>query len=147
MYNCLLKNIVTHRWKCIPQLQTQTSVYQGGLKKTFSDPTRAHGLLDHGKERKHASKWEWTEREYHAQDRKYLPHISVKMSCATTQFPALSFFCPHAKPHGVRGVSKNYHLRLDPKLCHITCAILWIPCAYILSTTMLYKPCEGKETD
>ena len=26
------------------------------FKKNLSDPTRAHGLLDHGKDRKHSSK-------------------------------------------------------------------------------------------
>ena len=62
------------------------------------------------------------------------------MSCATTQLPALSFFCPHAKPHGVRRLSKHYHLRLDPKLCHGKCEIQQIPFARIAYTTMLYKP-------
>ena len=61
-----------------------------GFQKHISDPTRAHGLLDHGKDRKCADKRKWTDREYHVQYRKYVPHTSVKMSCATTQFPALS---------------------------------------------------------
>ena len=56
-------------------------------------------MLDHNKDRKYASKREWTDREYHVQERKDIPHISVKISYATTQFPALSFCGPHAKPH------------------------------------------------
>ena len=40
---------------------------------------------------------------------KYVPHTPVKMSCATTQFPKLLFFGPHAKSHGVvlDGISDN----------------------------------------
>ena len=58
---------MTHIWQYIPQLQTQTSVYHGNLKKKLSDPTQAHVLLDNGEERKCASKWKWNEREYHVQ--------------------------------------------------------------------------------
>ena len=46
-----------------------------------------------------------------------MPHTSVKMSYVTTQFPGLPFCGPHAKPHGVIGLSKHYHLRIDPKWC------------------------------
>ena len=35
---------MTHIWKCIPKLQTQTSFHQGNLKN-LSDPTWAYGLL------------------------------------------------------------------------------------------------------
>ena len=59
------------------------------------------------------------------------------MSFDTTQFPELSFFSPHAKPHGVRGLSKHYHLRLDPKLDNVKSEIRQIPCACISCTTML----------
>ena len=62
-----------------------------GFKKNLSDPTRAHGLLYCGKDRKHDSKQKWDEREYHVRDRKYLSHISVKMSFATAQLPPLLF--------------------------------------------------------
>ena len=62
------------------------------------------------------------------------------MSCAPTQFQALSFCVPHAKTHGVRGLSKNYYLRLDPKLGHGKCAIIRIPCVCIAFTKMLDKP-------
>ena len=56
-------------------------------QKYISEPTWAHDLLDHGKDRKIASKHKCTKREYHTQDIKYVPHTSVKMSCATTQLP------------------------------------------------------------
>ena len=87
-----------------------------------------------------ASKRNWTDNNYHFQDKKYVPHTSVKMSCSTTQFPYFSFFGPHAKPHVVRGLSKHYHLRLDPKFGHGKCAIRKIPFDSISCTTMLYNP-------
>ena len=80
-------------------------------------------MLDHGKDRKLDSKRKWKERDYHVQDRKYVQQKSVKMSCASTQFPALPFCDPHEKPHGVRGLSKHYHLLLDPILDNGKCAI------------------------
>ena len=61
------------------------------FQKHLSDPTRAHGLLDHVKDIKCDSKWKWTGSEYHFQKSKDMQHILVKISCATTQFPALSF--------------------------------------------------------
>ena len=57
------------------------------------------------------------------------------------QFLALPLCGPHTKPHGVRGLSKNYHVRFDPKLGHDICAIRRIPCACDECTYMLYKPC------
>ena len=86
------------------------------FQKHISDPKQAHGLFDHCKDRKCASKWKWTDHEYRLQKIKEVPYISVIMSCATTQFPELSFCGPHAKPHELRGLSKHYHLLLDPKL-------------------------------
>ena len=44
------------------------------FKDHFPDPTQAHGLLDHGKDRKCAGKCKWTERDYHVQDSKYVIH-------------------------------------------------------------------------
>ena len=76
----------------------------------LSDPKRAHGLIYHRKDRKLYIKLKWTDREYHVQDRKYLQQKSVKMACASTKFQALSFCGSHEKPHGVRGLSKNYNL-------------------------------------
>ena len=88
------------------------------FQKRLSDPTRSHGLLRCGKDRKRSIKRNWTEHEYHFQDRKCVSHISVQMSCATTQLPALSFCGSYAKPRGVRRLSKHYHFRIDPKLDH-----------------------------
>ena len=58
-----------------------------GFQKCMSYPTRSHGLLDHFKDIKSASKWKLIERYYPVQDRKYVSHTSVKMPCATNQFP------------------------------------------------------------
>ena len=44
---------------------------------------------------------------------------------------------PHAKPHGVRGLSKHYYLQLYPKLGHGKYSIKRIPCSCIAFTTML----------
>ena len=50
------------------------------------------------------------------------------------------FFCvPHEKYHGVIGLRKHYHFWLDPKLGHGKYAILWVPCACIYCTNVLYK--------
>ena len=64
------------------------------------------------------------------------------MLCAYTQFPALPFGGPHEKPHGVRGLSKHYHLQLEPKLDNDKCAIIWIPCDCNECTKFLDKPWE-----
>ena len=53
------------------------------------------------------------------------------MYCDTNQLPALPFFGPHPKPHGARGLSKNYHLSFYPKLGHEACEIIRIPCACV----------------
>ena len=60
----------------------------------------------------------WTEHEYFIQERKDVPHTSVKISCATTQFPELPFCGPHARTHGVRCLSKHQYLQIYPKLGH-----------------------------
>ena len=41
---------------------------------------------------------------------------------------------------GARGLGKNYHLRFDPKLAMGECAIIRIPCACVVCTSMLDKP-------
>ena len=58
-----------------------------GFQKYMSYPTRSHGLLNHGKDIKYASKWKLIYLEYPVQDSKYVSHTSVKMPCATNQFP------------------------------------------------------------
>ena len=61
------------------------------------------------------------------------------MSCDTTQLLILSFCGPHAKPYGVRELSKHYCLLVEPKLFHGKFAIRRIPFACIACTTMLEK--------
>ena len=97
-------------------------------------------MLDHGKDRKRASKQKWTDSDYHVQEIKDAPQTSVKMSLTTTQSKELSFCGPPAKPHGVTGLSKDYHFSLDPKLGHGKCAIRLIPCDCVVCKTMLDNP-------
>ena len=62
------------------------------------------------------------------------------MFCNTNQFPSLPFCGPYTKPHGVRGLSKHYHVWFDITLGHGICAILHILCACVECTFMLDKP-------
>ena len=101
------------------------------FSKKLSGPTQEHGLLYHNSYRKRSSKRKWTDHEYHVLYIKYGPYSSVKISCATTHFPPLPSCGPHAKPHGMRGLSKHYHFQIDPKLGHGKCKIRLIPCACI----------------
>ena len=82
----------------------------------------------------------WTDREYHVQDNADFEHKDVKMYCNKNQYPEFSFSGPHSKPHGSRGLSKNYHLRFYSKIGMGICAISRIPCACVVCTSMLYKP-------
>ena len=109
------------------------------FQKHLSDQKCAHWLIDHRTYRKLSSRHKWTDCEYHVQDKKYLQHKSVNMSCASMQLNALLFCGPHAKPHGVRGSSKHYILRLEPKWGDGKCAIRRIACAYKACTNMLDK--------
>ena len=61
------------------------------FEKNLSEPTRKHGVMDQGKDRKRDSKRKWDESVYYVQDRKDVPHTAVKMPCAITQFPELPF--------------------------------------------------------
>ena len=81
----------------------------------------------------------WTGRKYHVQDNAYVAHQDVKMFCSTNRSPELTFFGPHPKPHVARGLSKNYHLRFDPKLGMGVCSIRRIPCAFFACTSILDK--------
>ena len=58
----------------------------------------------------------------------------------TNKFPELPFCGPHPNPHVSMGLSKNYHLRFDPKLGHGICAISRIPCVCVGCISMLDKP-------
>ena len=62
------------------------------------------------------------------------------MYCNTNKFPELPFCGPHSKPHGARGISKNYHLRFDPEIGNGVCVIRRIPCDCVACTSMLDKP-------
>ena len=55
----------------------------------------------------------------------------------TTQVTSLTFFGTHEKPHGVRGLSKNSHMQIYPKLGHGTCVIHQISCARSTCAFML----------
>ena len=68
------------------------------------------------------------------------PHKDVKIYCNTNQFPDLPFCGPYSKPHGARGLSKNDHLRFDPKLGMVVCAIFRIPCVCVACISVLEKP-------
>ena len=98
-----------------------------------------HGVIEHRKYRKRASKIIWTDRECHVQDNADVVHKDVKMYCDTNQFPELPFCGSHQKPHVARGSSKHYHLPFDPQLGHGICTILYIPCAYVGCTSILDK--------
>ena len=87
-----------------------------------------------------SSKIKWIDREYHVQDSSDIAHKHVKMYCNTNQFLVLPFCGSYPNPHGARELSKNYHLRFDPKIGHVICAILCIPCACVGITSMLDKP-------
>ena len=100
-----------------------------------------HGFIDQGKYRKISSKIKCTDREYHVQDNADIAHKYLKMYCDTNQFPSLPFCGPHPKPHGARELSKHYQLRFDPKLYHGICAIRRIPCACVVCTSIMGKPC------
>ena len=95
---------------------------------------------DQGKSKKLFIEIKWTEIKYHVQDNAAVEVKDVKMYCNTNQFPALPFCGPYSKPHGARGLSKNYHFRFDPKLGMGVCAIRHIPCACVAFTPMLDKP-------
>ena len=100
------------------QMAMHTSTANTGIsfarefQKHLSDPTWAHGLLNHGNYRKHASKQKLNNCAYNVQEIQDTPQISVKMTCETTKFPELSFCSPHEKPRRVRGMCKNHHLEL-----------------------------------
>ena len=85
-------------------------------------------------------KIKWTDREYHVQDNYEVEHKYVKIYCNKNQLPELLFCGQHSKPHGARGLSKNYHLRFDQKLGMGIYAIFRIPCACVACKSMLDKP-------
>ena len=54
-------------------------------------------------------------------------------------FYYVAFLMSEHKTHVVRGMSKHYHLRLDPKLVHGKYAIQLITFEYVSCTNMLDK--------
>ena len=62
------------------------------------------------------------------------------MYCPTNQFTKFQVLRPHNKTHGLRGLGNYYHMRFDPKLGHVTCAIRCIPCDFTLCTPFLDQP-------
>ena len=105
------------------------------FQKHLSNDDRKHGFIDHGKERKRASKIKWTDREYHVQDNDDVAYNNVKMYCYTNQFTAIILCGSYPKPHGSRVLGNNYHIRFDPNLDHGICAIFRIPCACVACTS------------
>ena len=98
------------------QIHTGTPKYDVSLSKEFQQRlTKKHrkdGVIYQGKYKKRFMKRKWTDRQYHVQDNAAVEHQYMKIYCNTSQFPELSFCGPHSKPHGAKGLSKNYHLRL-----------------------------------
>ena len=56
------------------------------------------------------------------------------------QLPSFIFCGLHTKQHGVRGLSKNYHMLFDPKIGGVTCEIRQIQFVCAEFTHMLDKP-------
>ena len=99
-----------------------------------------HRVIDHGKYSKRSIKRKWIDREYYVHDNADVAQKNVKMYCDTNQFPELPLCGSHPKPHGVRGLGKNYYIHFDPKLGHDICETRRIPCAYVACTSMLDQP-------
>ena len=60
--------------------------------------------------------------------------------CNTNQFPSFPLCGTHKKPHGVRGLTNNYHIIFDPKLGNGICSIHHIPYSCAECTSILDKP-------
>ena len=110
------------------------------FKQHLTKEHHKNGVIDQVKYKKGFMGQKWIYIQYHVQDNYSVAHKDMKLYCNTNQFPALTFCGPHSKPHGVRGLSKHYHLRFDPKLGNGFCVIFYIPCACVAFTSMIYKP-------
>ena len=99
------------------------------FQKHLSNTACKHAVIDQGKYNSWASKLNWIEMEYFFQEEDDLTHKNVKIFCDTNQFPSFKFCVPHTNPHGVRGLSKQYHIIFYTKLGHGTCEIRLIACA------------------
>ena len=78
--------------------------------------------------------------KYLMQDNDDVVYKYFRIFCDTNHFLSLPFCGTHINPHGVEGLSKNYHMRFDTKLGHGICTIFQIPCACDKFTYMSYKP-------
>ena len=97
-------------------------------------------MFDQGKNNKLFLERKWTERHYHVQDNADVAQQYVRMYCNKNKLPALPFCGPHYKPHGARVLSKYYHVRLDTKLGNGVCAIIRLPYAFVVCTSIIDKP-------
>ena len=97
-----------------------------------------NGIFDQRKNNELFMERKWINRYYHVQDNADVAHKDVRMYCNTNQFHALTFNGTHFKPHGSRGLSKNYHLRFYPKRGNGVCKIRRIPCTCVACTSMVY---------
>ena len=101
---------------CGAQMVTHTVTRTSGVslarefRKHLSPAARKHVVIDQYKYKIKASKKEWKEREYHVHEYSDDVQNFVKMCFSTNQFSSLSFCGPHTNPHGVRGLSKHYHI-------------------------------------
>ena len=109
------------------------------FQKNISEPTCARGLIDHVNT---------INEPVSVTGRIVIVMLSKAKIYNTNQFKyhvlqhnlkSFHFCGPHANPHGLRGSSKHYHLRLYPKLVHDKFAIIWTPCACISCKNMLDK--------
>ena len=82
----------------------------------------------------------WTNGQYPVLDNSDVAHKYVRMYCNTNQVPALPFCGPYTKPHGARGVIKNYHLCFNPKLGNCVFVIRSITYVCVACTSIIYKP-------
>ena len=127
------------------KIHTGTEKKDVSLDREFKDHMegehRKNGVIDQGKSRKRYMNRRWIERKYHVKDNADVELKDVKMYCNKNQFPTLPSCGPHSKPHGARGLGKNYNLRFDPKLGMGKCAIRRIPCACVACTSILANKC------
>ena len=82
----------------------------------------------------------WTDRQYDVQDKSDISHKYVRMYCNTNHLSALPFCGTNSRPHGAKGLSKNYHLRFGIKLGNGVCSIFRITCACVACKSMIDKP-------
>ena len=137
-FNCMVTNDMIIRWQCALLHIGKTLVYQNSFKNTCTIQHEIMVLLIM-ESIKCASKRECNYNEYHVQNKSDVDHTGVKMDCNPTRFPTLSFCGAHTKPHGMRGLSKYYHFRLDLKLVHQIYEIQQTTCTCVACTSILYK--------